>query len=214
VTFSIVARCARTGHLGVGSATFSLACGARSEGARPGVGASRTQAYPKRSNDPLVLNIMELGFSPREAMRMVASNDPDFEYRQMGIVSVDGGVAMHTGSKARPWAGHHVGTDFAAFGNVLTGPQVIEGIVAGFVSQPESDLADRLLRALEGGRDAGGQIGANGHIPERSAWIRVIDRSFAPLIDLRVDVHTSAVDRLREIYIEFLAQTPRAEAVE
>jgi uncharacterized Ntn-hydrolase superfamily protein len=206
MTYSIVARCARTGRLGVGSATFSLACGARSEGARPGIGVSRTQAFPKRANDPLVLNIMQLGFSPKEAMRMVAANDPDFEYRQMGIVSPDGAVAMHTGNMARPWAGHEVGADFAAFGNVLAGRQVIEGIAAGFQAQPEADLADRLLRALEGGRDAGGQMGASGHITERSAWIRVIDRRFTPLVDLRVDVHASAVDQLRHIYTEFLVQ--------
>lgn len=206
MTYSIVARCARTGQLGVASATFSLACGARNEGARPGVGVSRTQAFPKRSNDPLVLNILQLGFGPRKAMELVAENDPDFEYRQMGIVTPDGGVAMHTGSMARPWAGHRTGEDFAAFGNILVGPQVIDGIVAGFQAEPAEDLAERLLQAIEGGRDAGGQVGVSGHVTERSAWVRIIDRGFTPLLDLRVDVHTSAVHHLRHIYSEFLAE--------
>lgn len=207
MTFSIVARCPRTGHLGVASATFSLACGARSEGARPGLAVSRTQAFPKRTNDPLALNLLTLGFSPKAAMAMVEENDPDFDYRQMGIVAADGRVAMHTGGHARPWAGHHVGSGFCAFGNILAGPQVIEGIVAGFTSDPDIDLDERLLRAIEGGRDAGGQLGMQGtHVTERSAWLRVIDEAYAPRIDLRVDEHESAVHEIRRIHAVFLAE--------
>ncbi len=56
-------------------------------------------------------------------------------------------------------------------------------MVAGFLSDPGTDLAERLLRALEGGRDAGGQIGLKGPITERSAWVRVIDTGYVPLLD-------------------------------
>ncbi len=210
MTFSIVARCERTGYLGVASATFSLACGARSEGARPGVAVSRTQAFPKRTNCPLALNLVALGFRPAEAIALVEENDPDFEYRQMAIIAPTGPVAMHTGAKARRWAGHRTGEHFAAFGNILAGPQVIEGMVAGFESDPGVDLGERLLRAIEGGRDAGGQIGLQGHVTERSAWVRVVDDAYAPRIDLRVDWHDSAVHELRRIHSALLRE--RADA--
>lgn len=204
MTFSIVARCVRTGRLGVASATFSLSCGARSEGVRPRVAISRNQAFGKRANDPLALNLVALGFRPTEALALVEENDPDFEYRQIAIIAPTGPVAMHTGPMARPWAGHHTGEHFAAFGNILAGPQVIDGMVAGFESDPELELDERLIRALEGGRDAGGQIGTSGHVMERSAWVRVIDQAYAPRIDLRVDWHDSAVHELRRIHAALL----------
>lgn len=207
MTYSIVAHCPRTGRLGVASATFSLACGARSEGARPRVAISRTQAFPKRTNDPLALNLIELGLRPERAMALVAEDDADFEFRQMAIVAADGTLAMHTGGRARPWAGHRTGAGFCAFGNILAGPQVIEGIVAGFQSEASLELDERLLRALEGGRDAGGQIGMKGtHVTERSAWLRIIDDGYAPRLDLRVDQHESAVHEIRRIHGLYLAE--------
>jgi uncharacterized Ntn-hydrolase superfamily protein len=86
---------------------------------------------------------------------------------------------------------------------VLAGPQVIEGIVAGFQADPGADLEFRLLAALEGGRDAGGQVGAQGHLPERSAAIRVVAHPDYSEADVRVDLHTEAVAELRRVLEEF-----------
>lgn len=195
MTFSIVARCARTGRLGSASTTFSLACGARSEGVRPGIGVSKVQANPKRSIDVFAGNMLALGFRPERVLQLIEANDPDFEYRQIGLIAPDGPAVAHTGPRARDWAGHRIGPDCAAFGNTLRGPQVVDGIVAGFLAEPEAPLEHRLLRALEGGRDAGAQH----HGGERSAWLRVVDRWEMPLLDLRVDRHTHAVHALRRV---------------
>ena len=35
--------------------------------------------------------------------------------------------------------------------------------------------------------------------PERSAWIRVVDRLDFPEIDVRVDLHTHAVTQIRRV---------------
>ena len=45
MTYSIIARCPRTGRFGVGSTTFSMACGRRNESVRPNVGISKSQAF-------------------------------------------------------------------------------------------------------------------------------------------------------------------------
>src|SRR5204862_292461 len=76
-------------------------------------------------------------------------------------------------------------------------------IVAGFLKQPDASLEDRLLLALEGGRDAGGQMSNGVPRPERSAWIRVVDRLDFPEIDLRVDLDDKSVAELRRILGEF-----------
>ncbi len=203
MTYSIIARCPHTGRFGVGSTTFSMACGRRSESVRPNVGISKSQAYYLRHVDPLVLNMLEQGYTPRHIARVLEADDPDFDYRQFGIIDRESNVVAHTGAGVGKWAGHTVGPYYAAYGNGLAGPQTVEGIVRGFLAQPDAPLEDRLMTALEGGRDAGGQMSNGRHRPERSAWIRVVDRGHAPEIDLRVDLHDRTVAELRRILQEY-----------
>jgi uncharacterized Ntn-hydrolase superfamily protein len=136
-------------------------------------------------------------------MKMLERNDPDHAYRQIGIIDREGNGVAHTGSGTRPWSGHKVGNGYVAFGNVLAGPQVIEAIAAGFMAEPQGALELRILAALEGGRNAGGQVGAQGHLTERSAAIRVVADPDYPDIDVRVDLHDDAVVELRRVLEEF-----------
>lgn len=203
MTFSIIARCPATGRLGLGITTFSIAAGGRCEGIRYGAGICKTQAYVKRDNDLLAIDLLEQGFAPAAVMQQLEQNDPDHAWRQIAIIDRVGNVAAHTGSGTRPWSGHHIGDGFAAFGNVLAGRQVIDGIVNGFLAKPDGDLEFRLLAALEGGRAAGGQVGNEGHLPERSAAIFVVSEPDHADIDVRVDLHDDAVTELRRILEEF-----------
>jgi len=209
MTYSVIARCPHTSHLGVASATFSLACGARNESVLPGVGISKSQAYPKRTNDLIALHLLKQGMVPAEALDVLAKNDPDFSYRQIGMIDAAGNIVIHTGTKARPWAGHKYGDQCGAFGNVLAGESVPDGILAGFMRDVDGALEDRLISALEGGRDAGGQVGLDGQrVIERSAWVRVVNDRFTPLVDLRVDRHPTAIAELRRVYVAFRAGGP------
>jgi uncharacterized Ntn-hydrolase superfamily protein len=61
----------------------------------------------------------------------------------------------------------------------------------------------RLLRAIEAGRDAGGQVGNEGHMTERSAAVRVLGEFDHTELDLRVDLHDKAVDELRRAFEEY-----------
>ena len=203
MTFSIIARCPKTHRLGLGITTFSIAAGGRCEGIRHGVGICKTQAYVNRGNDLLALHMLEQGLNPAAVMQRLEANDPDHAFRQIAIIDREGNACAHTGSGTRPWSGHHVGEGFAAFGNVLAGPQVIDGMVKGFLARPDDALEFRLLAALEGGRDAGGQVGKDGHLPERSAAIFVVSEPDHADIDVRVDLHPEAVAELPRILEEF-----------
>lgn len=203
MTFSIIARCPHTGRLGLGIATFSIGAGGRCEGIQAGVGICKTQAFTNRGNDPLAIELLAQGFGPAQVMKMLEQNDPDHAYRQIGIIDRDGNGVGHSGSGTRPWSGHHVGKGYVAFGNVLAGPQVLEGICAGFEKDPDGLLEFRILAALEGGRKSGGQVGANGHLTERSAAIRVVADPDHPDIDVRVDLHDDAIVELRRVLEEF-----------
>ncbi len=203
MTYSIIARCPRTGRLGIGTTTTSLACGRRNESVRPNVGISKSQAMYVRAHDPRALNLLALGFTPRAVMNMVEANDDDFAFRQTGIIDREGNAVAHTGANCGKWAGHKVGPYYAAFGNWLSGPAVVDGLVDGFLADPNLPLEDRLLLALEGGRKAGGQAAPGNPKAERSAWLRVVDQHDYPEIDLRVDMHTDTVAELRLLLQEF-----------
>jgi len=203
MTFSLIGRCARTGRLGLGITTFSLAVGGRCEGVAANVGVCKTQAFPNRTNDPLGIKLMAEGHVPARVMAMFAANDSEHDYRQIAIMNREGLIAAHTGPGCRGWAGHKEGADCVAFGNGLVGPQVLDGMIRGFMTRPDDALEYRLMRAIEGGRDAGGQGTVEEHRPERSAAIKVVDRLDYPEVDVRVDVHPTAVAELRRVLEEF-----------
>jgi uncharacterized Ntn-hydrolase superfamily protein len=203
MTYSIIARCPHTGRLGLATATFSIASGGRCEGILAGVGICKTQAFINRGNDTLAIELLAQGLTPARVMQLLEQNDPDHEYRQIAILDRDGTAAAHTGSGPRPWAGHTIGDGYVAFGNVLAGPHVVDAIAAGFTAEPDNPLEFRLLAALEGGCNAGGQAGPNGHLTERSAVIRVVAHPDYPEIDVRVDLHDDAVVELRRVLEEF-----------
>ena len=134
-------------------------------------------------------------------MKEIEDQDSYFSYRQIGIVNRNGLAACHTGSNTRKWAGHHVGKGYISMGNCLSGQHVVNSVAQSFEDSNGQSLDERLLKALEAGRDSGGQANSNGeHLAERSAALIVCDLDDIPYIDLRVDAHGAAVDELRRIH--------------
>lgn len=201
MTFTVIAHDSVTGQLGIGIATYSLAVGASCPFIRPGVGAVSTQAATHAPHGPNALDSLGHGASPEKALRGLGNNDPHYDFRQIGIVDSNGVVAIHTGKKTRSWAGAVSGDGWLTMGNVLAGRHVIERMAGALTQESERPLAERLVVALEAGRDAGGQADAEGkHLAERSAVVTVFsDKSF-PDVDIRVDAHETAVTELRRVF--------------
>jgi uncharacterized Ntn-hydrolase superfamily protein len=203
MTYTVLARCPRTGHVGIGVATYSICVGLYCDGLQSRIGATMTQAFVNQGNNTLALDLLRQGFAPARIIEELALNDPFHDYRQIAVIDREGTVAAFTGPKTRGWAGHVIGEGCVAFGNVLAGPEVVDAIAVGYTAEPDAPLEHRLLRALEYGRDAGGQRGAQGHLTERSAALLVFsDFAYADL-DLRVDLHERAVDELRRCFEEY-----------
>jgi uncharacterized Ntn-hydrolase superfamily protein len=203
MTFSIIAFCAHTRRFGVASGTFSIACGRRNESIQMNVGVSKSQAFYLRQVDVTALHMLRQGHTPLQIVAQFSASDPDIDYRQFGVIDRESRIAVHTGPKTKPWSGHYIGKQFATYGNVLKGPETLQGIVDGFLGDPQAPLEERLLRAIEGGRDAGGQFSEGEHLPERSAWLRVAGPTEEDRIDLRVDLHADAITELRSVYEEY-----------
>lgn len=204
MTYTIVARCPRTRQLGIGIATYSICVGLYCNGLRANVGATMSQAFVNQGNNPLGLRLLAQGFSAGRVLEELQQNDPDAEYRQIAVIDRDGTAVGYTGPKTRGYAGHRVGAGYVAMGNVLAGANVVDAIADAFESGDPSDaLERRLLRAIEAGRDAGGQAGNGGHLTERSAALLVHGDHDHAELDLRVDLHDLAVDELRRAFEKY-----------
>jgi uncharacterized protein DUF1028 len=74
MTFSIAARCARTGMLGLAVSSSSPAVAARCAYARAQVGAVGSQNITDPTLGPRLLDLMALGATAPEAVRIVAGS--------------------------------------------------------------------------------------------------------------------------------------------
>lgn len=208
MTYTLIARCPRSGAFGIGIATYSLAVGSKCPAIATGAGAIATQAFVNPTFKALGLRLLALGHPATQVLDLLKGADPDFAYRQVAVIDRWGGVAVHTGSSTRPWAGHRVGDGFIALGNVLKDEGVVAAMGSAFVAGGHDDIAERIMRALEAGRAAGGQHGLAGPLAERSASLLVHEGEEHPLLDLRVDSHPNAVVEMRRVLDEFRPYVP------
>jgi uncharacterized Ntn-hydrolase superfamily protein len=200
VTFSIVGHDASSGDLGVAVASKFPCVGAVVPWARAGQGAVATQSWANTDLGPLGLELMASGVPAPEALARVLDADEGRAERQVGYVDARGRSATYTGEGCMHWAGGRSGDGFAAQGNILTGPEVVDAMVEAY-GATDGDLCDRLLAALVAGDAAGGdrrgrQSAALLVVREGGGYEGRNDR----YIDLRVDDHPDATTELVRLF--------------
>jgi len=196
MTFSIIGRCERTGMFGVAITTSSICVGARCPHARAGVGAVATQNVTDPNLGPLILDQLQQGDDARSALANVMSGREHLDYRQLTVIDAKGNTATHTGNNILGTNAVAVGDDCVAAGNLLSDINVSQAMVDGFTANGDCHLAERLLRAIEGGVAAGGEMG-----PTHSACLIVADKLPFLLVDLRVDwSENEPIEELRKIW--------------
>ena len=209
MTYTVIGVCPESARLGVGITTYSIGVGGYCPFFERGVAALSTQAFANPALGPLALAALRETADPERALDQLAKADPGFEWRQVVIATQDGRVAAHTGPHTRPWSGHVTGEGFAAFGNVLAGASTVQAMADAWWARADDDLPERLLAALEAGRDAGGQANADGvHVAERSSALIVRGADIVEDLDLRVDLHDDAVGELRRLYERYRVYLP------
>lgn len=205
MTFSIIARCERTGMFGIGIATRPMAIGAKCPFLRAGIGGLVVQANGDPRLGPLGLKLLEMGYSAGKVLAEIASSDgaENMTWRQMAVVDKDGRTAVHTGSNNEAWAGHVVGKGFVAMGNRLTSERTATAMGEAYEKSGSEELAERLVRALEAGRDAGGQVAG-----QHSAALLVVNKKSYAWVDLRADEHDEPIGELRRLYQLYIPLIP------
>jgi uncharacterized Ntn-hydrolase superfamily protein len=198
MTFSIAGRCARTGMFGVVVTTSSLAVGSRCAFAKAGIGAALTQHRTDPRLGPLAIDLMQRGFTARQAMDAVVAATPHRDWRQLAFIDRDGGTASFSGTRVKPERDEVHGRDCVALGNIVRSADVPAAMVRAFEADPGAPLATRLIAALEAGDRAGGEF-----IPLVSAALLIVDREPFAYLDLRVDSDPAPIAALAKLWRDY-----------
>jgi uncharacterized Ntn-hydrolase superfamily protein len=226
-TFSIIAADPETGEIGAAGAT--CVDGIASFGGIqilnqiiPGRGGVNAQAYicvNPHVNLDLAIEQMGEGLSPEEVIDYLVANDACFSqnfnpaYRQYGIVDFDteGNVrtAGFTGASADDYKEHRTGLTYAVQGNILLGPEVIDGMEDGF-NNTEGSLAQKLMAAMQGANIAGADVRClDRGTSSTSAFLRVVrptDDVNAPYLNLSIlemPFGEEPIDSLQALFSEW-----------
>lgn len=200
MTFSIVGCDLRRSEWGIAVASKFLAVGAVVPWAEGGVGAIATQSYANTAYGPQGLQLMRDGSSAREVVDTLVAGDAGRAQRQVGVVDARGRSATHTGDECMAWAGGRTGRGYAAQGNILAGPGVVDGMADSFESTDGEPLDERLMAALLAGDAAGGDRRG-----KQSAALLIVSpgRGYAGFndiaLDLRVDDHADPLTELERL---------------
>ncbi len=198
-TYSIVARDATTGELGVAVQSHWFSVGSMVSWAEPGVGAVATQSFVETSYGPLGLELMRSGKTAGQTLRSLLAGDPHPDVRQVAMVDALGNVAVHTGENAIIEACDRTGEGFSVQANLMLNPTVCDAMYDAYVST-EGDLAARLMAALVAAQGEGGDIRG-----KQSVALLVVsgDRGLPAwggrIFDLRIEDHAEPLAELRRL---------------
>lgn len=200
MTFSIVARSDDGQSWGVAVASKFLAVGNAVPAAVAGVGAIATQADANVAFKFLALAHLDDGATAQVALDRLVEDDDHPRDRQVGIVDNDGNAATWTGEDCFDWAGGRTGEGWAAQGNILTGPEVVDAMAEAWESGSGLRFERRLLAALRAGDEAGGDRRGR-----QSAALLVVRDGAGygggddVAVDLRVDDHATPIGELTRL---------------
>jgi uncharacterized Ntn-hydrolase superfamily protein len=201
MTFSIVARCPRTGQIGAAVATSSIAVGARVAYCAAGVGAVLTQHRTDPRLGPRGLALLRSGCTAQETLAALTASTALVHWRQLAVLDAAGNTAAFSGTSTKPELGEAAAKNGCAIGNILANPLVPQAMLRGLEAVPHVPLAERLLHALDEGLAAGGE-----HQPVRSAHLLVVEADTFPLVDLRIDWHEQPIPELRALWSRYKPQ--------
>ncbi len=167
---------------------------------RPGIGAVCTQSVAEKAFGPKLLDRLEAGEAPREALDSLLAADPAARFRQVSVVDGHGSVATHTGEGCIAFAGHLSGSGFSVQANMMASERVWPEMARAFSEAGAAvPLARRLLAALRAAEAAGGDVRGR-----QSAAIVVAPASgerWRTVTDVRVDDHPEPLDELERLLV-------------
>lgn len=196
MTFSISARCQRTGMFGIAVSSSSPCVAARCAHARAGAGAVATQNITDPMLGPKGLDLLAQGLTAKDALAKLRAEAPHIDYRQLALVDRQGGTASFSGSKTLGLHQTAEAVNVVTAGNLLKNKDIPQRMIDAFMADETAALGDRLIAAMQGALAAGGEEG-----PVHSAGMLLVRDVGWPVADLRVDWHeTDPIGELQRLW--------------
>ena len=181
--------------LGAVVTTSSMAVGSRCTWAEPDVGAVLTQHRTDPRLGPLILERLKGGSSPEAILADLEKADPNLRWRQLAVMAADGKAAFFNGAKILSVTKGRIGRNCVGVGNILRTTDVVDAMVDTFEASETQSLPERLMRAIEAGQAAGGELKQL-----KSAGLLVMHKESFPFVDLRVDLNSQPLVELRYLW--------------
>jgi uncharacterized Ntn-hydrolase superfamily protein len=198
-TYSIVARDAETGEMGVAVQSHWFSVGSIVTWAEAGVGAIATQSFVDPAYGPRGLELMKSGLSAKQALKALLLVDEGRDVRQVAFVDTAGKIAAHTGAKCIEAAGHHVGESYSVQANMMLNDKVVPAMSQAYESA-NGDLADRMMAALEAAQSVGGDIRGKQSAAMLIVKAKSTGQSWADrVLELRIEDHPTPIAELKRL---------------
>ena len=203
MTFSIAARCPKTGMFGLAVASSSLAVAARCSHVRAGAGAIASQNITDPRLGISGLDLLAAGRSAAETLaRLERQAGAAIAFRQLTIVDARGRTAALSGAKTLGTHAIAHGDGAVAAGNMLKHDGVPAAMIRLYDASSTLPFAGRLIGAMQAGLDAGGEAG-----PIHSIGLKIAVEVPWPVADLRVDWHdTDPLGELKKLWAIYAPQ--------
>ncbi len=228
-TWSIVAVDPETGQVGLAAATCNIGINFIAD-AVPRSGVVVAQAATSFKGRDQARKWIEQGLGANEVLHRLSQPefydgwfDTEFSELQYGVATLTPSIqaGFTSGGDVPQWSGGISGAHFSVQGNTLRSGQVISAAAKAFeareVGTCRLSFGERLLRALEAGRDAGGDRRCPVHKPAYSAILLISDIQrdppHGPTSTLRI-VAPFEIGALRGLFYQLVPYEPDSRSAE
>jgi len=196
-TFSILAYDENSKEWGIAVATNNIYVGNSTIYIQPELGAFSVIAETEPSYAYEGFKKLKEGKTIEQAILEVKDNDSDANYRQVSGIDANGNVFAFTGKSLKYWGGSAseiLGENYVVMGNQLADDVLTE--MSKTFENTKGTLAQRLLKSLVAGQDAGGQISGK---QSAAVVVKGTNNDWFNQVDLRVDNSKNPIEELKSL---------------
>ena len=196
-TFSILAYDKDEQEWGIAVATNNIYVGNSTIYITPGLGAFSVIAETEPAYAINGFEQLKKGKTIEQAIQFTKKTDSDFYNRQVSGIDAKGNVYAFTGDALKYWMGtstHKLGKGFVVMGNQLADSVLSD--MSNTFEKATGTLAERLLKSLIAGQNAGGQISGK---QSAALVVKGSNNEWFNQIDLRVDNSKTPFEDLQKL---------------
>jgi len=196
-TFSILAYDENAKEWGIAVATDNIYVGNSTIYIEPELGAFSVIAETEPNYAVQGFEKLKKGKSIEQAITETKNTDSQSNYRQVSGIDDKGNVYAFTGKSLKFWNGkasHILGTNYAVMGNQLADEVLLT--MSSTFENSQGTLAERLLKSLIAGQNAGGQISGK---QSAAVVVKGTNNEWYNQIDLRVDNSKNPIQELQTL---------------